>query len=235
MLRTVPTRQHARPTQSARLKLPGARLVVIKGPDKGRALTLDKDELSVGSGAPVDLRLSDAAVSRAHFSLRVTETGVLLTDLESTNGTFVDDRRVRAVYLRPGDRIELGKSCLRLEAARAGVDVPLSDAHQFGALIGQSVAARRLFATLEQLAPTEMTVLLLGETGTGKEVTARALHDACARVATDGGRRLRLAAGRAHRVGAVRPRARRVHRRRPCVARRVSLRRRRHAVPRRDR
>ena len=169
------TRQLTRP-ESEQLTLPGARIVILRGPDKGHALALDKEQVVVGTGPSAELKLTDPTVSHAHLSLRMTAEGVLLTDLDSTNGTFVDDRRVRSIYLKPGDRIELGDTRLRLERTRASLQVPLSRAHAFGELLGQSVAARRLFATLEQIAPTDATILLEGETGTGKEVTVRSIH-----------------------------------------------------------
>jgi transcriptional regulator with GAF, ATPase, and Fis domain len=160
------------------LILPGARLVVLRGPDRSRALRLEREEVTIGSAPTADLQLSDSAVSRSHFTLRQTPEGYLATDLGSTNGTFVDGRRIREVYLRLGDKIELGRTRLRLEVARSPVELQLSEADSFGRFRGRSVAVRRMFSLLEKVAPQELGVLLLGETGTGKDTLAEALHDA---------------------------------------------------------
>ena len=159
-----------------KLVLPGTRLLVIRGPDRGRALRLDKDELTVGTSPAAELRLTDPTVSRSHLMVRVTPDGLLLTDLGSTNGTFVGDRRVYACALEPGDVIGIGATRLRLEALRTTVKLALSASHAFGRLIGSSVAARRLFATLEAVAEEDVTVLLTGETGVGKDSCAESLH-----------------------------------------------------------
>ena len=163
------------------LSMPGVRLVVLRGPDKGRALRLEKEEVVVGSAPTADLQLADETVSRSHISLRVTPAGYLLTDLDSTNGTLVDERRIKSVFVTLGDKIDLGKTRLRLEGAREPVDLALSKAESFGHYLGRSIAARRLFATLEQVAPRDVTVLLLGESGTGKDTIAESLHEASPR------------------------------------------------------
>src|SRR5262245_26536530 len=96
------------------LTLSGARLVVQRGPERGRALHVAREEIVVGSGDSADLQLTDPGVSRNHCRLRVQPDGYLLVDLGSTNGTFIDGRRVVSAYLNPGEIIELGESLIRL-------------------------------------------------------------------------------------------------------------------------
>src|SRR2546423_10856915 len=100
------------------LTMPGARLVVQRGPDRGRALRLQTAEVVIGSAPASDLALTDDTVSRSHASLRATPEGHLLTDLESSNGTFVEGRRIRSVYLQSGDKVELGRTRLRFESSK---------------------------------------------------------------------------------------------------------------------
>ena len=103
-------------------------------------------------------------------------------------------------------------------------------------MVGKSPAMREIFGLVERIAPTDATVLIEGETGTGKDMIARTLHQLSPR-ARRAVRRRRLRRGRRHadRERAVRSREGRVHRRGHRAARRVRARRRRHGVPRRDR
>jgi transcriptional regulator with GAF, ATPase, and Fis domain len=170
-------------TDGKTLTMAGARLVVMRGPDAGVSVKLESQETIVGTSASASLVLTDATVSRHHLSLQVLADGYLVTDLESTNGTRLDGRRVRAAYVEVGDKIQLGATQLRLESDKRAVALPLSERGSFGRLLGRSVAARRLFALLERVAPETATVLLSGETGSGKDLAAEALHEASPRAA----------------------------------------------------
>jgi len=170
-------------TDGKTLTMAGARLVVVRGPDAGASVRLESEETTVGTGAGATLVLTDATVSRHHVSLQALADGWLVTDLDSTNGTRLDGRRIRAAYVAPGDKIQLGATTLRLEADKRAVDLALSERGSFGRLIGKSIAARRLFALLERVAPETATVLLSGETGSGKDLAAEALHEAGPRAA----------------------------------------------------
>jgi DNA-binding NtrC family response regulator len=163
------------------LSLSGFRLVVSAGPNAGAALPIEKDEVVVGTAESADLLLEDRTVSRNHLAIRVTPTGYLVTDLESTNGTRLGGRRIFSAVIEPGDELELGASRVRLEPASTGIEVALSNASSFGRLRGKSMAARRLFAMLEAIAKRDVTVLLTGETGTGKDAAAESIHESSTR------------------------------------------------------
>ena len=163
--------------------MPEMRLVVLRGPDRGHALRIDREEVVVGVAASANLRLTDPPVSRHHATLRMTEHGILVTDLGSTNGTRVDRRRVQSAYVAPGDAIDVGSTRLRIELQRGRVELSLSGAPRFGPLLGRTVTARRLFSLLEQVASADVTVLLLGESGVGKDLAAQAIHEAGPRAA----------------------------------------------------
>ncbi len=160
------------------------RITVVSGPDRGKVVDVDAAEPSrvlIGQSPSCKLQLTDREVSRRHAAVDVTERGLHLVDLGSTNGTFVADTRVRDVELRGGTTIALGASTLRVDAIAAGTpDVPVDAwgvAVAFGKTIGASPAMRRIYPLCERLAQSTLPVLIEGETGTGKEVLAEALHD----------------------------------------------------------
>jgi DNA-binding NtrC family response regulator len=155
----------------------------IRPPDGApeRVQELAQQAVRVGNRRGNDVVLDDETVSRIHFEIALDEHGYRLRDLGSRNGTFVDGVRVRDVYLRPGAVIVAGRCELRLEALDREAELPLSPLDRFGPLLGRSAAMREMFATLERVAPTDFTVLVEGETGTGKELVARALHQASRR------------------------------------------------------
>jgi DNA-binding NtrC family response regulator len=178
---TPGTRVLESPTGTPSLVVRRARLQIVGGPDAGREVELEGSSLSVGTDPGCDLVVGDPAVSARHFSLAPTEHGILLTDLGSTNGTFVDGYRAGRITLNDGSTISAGESRFEVVAGDGEVTLPMSKATNFGGLLGHSPAMRALFAVLEAAAKTDATVLILGESGTGKELAARALHERSAR------------------------------------------------------
>jgi DNA-binding NtrC family response regulator len=157
------------------------RLVVLSGPDQGRAIDLGSTVIRVGAHGGNDLVLSDRLVSSHHLEIALDDAGYRLRDLDSTNGTWVSGHRVRDLYLNPGTVVYVGESRLRFEPLEEAVEVALSERDRFGELVGASVAMRALYAVLERIAPTDASVLVNGETGTGKELVAEAIHRHSAR------------------------------------------------------
>jgi transcriptional regulator with PAS, ATPase and Fis domain len=154
------------------------RLVVIDGPDRGRYELTTAGELAVGTGEANQLVLSDPTVSRHHFVIVATPRGYHLRDTGSTNGTFLAGHRVEAAYLQDGSTLRVGVTTLRFEAADGEIREPLSEDDRFGRALGRSPAMRRLFALLPRIAASDSTVLMEGETGTGKSLLAKMIHAA---------------------------------------------------------
>jgi DNA-binding NtrC family response regulator len=151
-------------------------LEVLEGPDRGKKLTTRERVVRIGQSPECDLELNDGTTSRIHARVEMDPWGHRLIDEDSKNGTFVDDLRVRDVYLRQGSTIRIGATTLRYDQGQEQVEIALSKANRFGKMIGQSAAMREIFAILERVAPTDLTVLVEGESGTGKELIAEALH-----------------------------------------------------------
>jgi DNA-binding NtrC family response regulator len=154
---------------------------VIEGPDRGRSAVSQGDELTIGTSAGNDLQLTDAAVSRHHCAIRTIERGLELRDLASTNGTLLGDCEVGKVILRSGARLRLGSTVVAIELLDREIEQPLADGDRLGELIGASAAMRRLYPMIQRCAESTATVLIHGETGTGKELVAESIHRASSR------------------------------------------------------
>jgi DNA-binding NtrC family response regulator len=163
------------------LRPPRCQLIVVEGPDRGRACRLGAAPSVVGTEAGVALVLSDDRVSGRHLEVRATDTGFAVRDLGSTNGTWYEGSRLAAADVVAGATLKLGRTAVRIEPEAQALEVTPSQAQRFGELVGASLAMREVFAVLERVAPTDATVLVEGETGTGKELVARALHAASPR------------------------------------------------------
>jgi DNA-binding NtrC family response regulator len=162
----------------ARLEVDAAELRVVAGPDRGTKVALGTDSLRIGSAADVELVLHDATVSARHAEIQIGARGYLVRDLGSKNGVLLGSVRVERAPLVDGQRLRLGETVLVVRALGRAHAVPLARPGSFGGLVAASVKMRAVVATLARLAESELTVLLEGETGTGKEVAAHALHQA---------------------------------------------------------
>jgi DNA-binding NtrC family response regulator len=164
---------------------PGAvrrfRLTIVEGPKTGTTWESSSDRCSIGFHPSNDLVIEDATVSRFHCEVRIGEDGARVRDLDSRNGTILDGVRVVEGHLRAGSLVKLGRVGVRFEYSSESNKLPVSTYTNFGGLHGTSVAMRTSFALLERAAQSDVTVLLEGETGTGKGVAAEAIHHASAR------------------------------------------------------
>jgi transcriptional regulator with GAF, ATPase, and Fis domain len=152
----------------------GIQVVVMSGNAKGTSRRIG-ERLRIGKAPDNDLVLADDTVSRHHCELTRAPDGVHVRDLGSTNGTKVQGTRVSEAIVQPGVVLKVGEIEIAVKPAVRSVEVMPSDKTWFGAAIGQSLAMRSIFGILERIAPTDATVLLEGETGTGKDILARAI------------------------------------------------------------
>jgi DNA-binding NtrC family response regulator len=164
----------------ARIEVLGGKLTVANGTGARREIEVGPEAVVVGRNEACDLVLDDRKVSAVHMELVATERGVRVRDLGSRNGTFIGDTRVGEVYLTKAASVTLGDSVVELvPSVTSEVEVP--DVGGFGPLVGRSAGMRSVFERLKKAAPTDLTVLVTGETGTGKELVAQAIHEASAR------------------------------------------------------
>ena len=163
-----------------RFEVRGGTLTVAKGKGSKSKLEIGPETVVVGRNEACDLVLDDRKVSAVHAELVATERGVRVRDLGSRNGSFISDTRVGEVYLTKATFLTCGDTML--EFAPSGPEqVEVSDMQGFGPLVGASAGMRTVFERLQKAAPTDLTVLVTGETGTGKELVAAAIHQASSR------------------------------------------------------
>lgn len=157
------------------------KLVAVSGPSTGRAFAVTRATSTVGRHSTNDFVVDDPRVSGAHLELTRVGDRVRVHDVGSTNGTWLGSHRVVDIELATGAELTIGDSLLRFESDASVATPPVAESDSFGQLVGRSAVMRELFATLERIAPKELALLIQGETGTGKEEVARAVHHASPR------------------------------------------------------
>jgi transcriptional regulator with GAF, ATPase, and Fis domain len=160
----------------------GVMALVLSGSHKGMTKVVG-GRMTVGKAADNDLVLTDDTVSRHHCEIVRAPDGLHVRDLDSTNGTKIDGTRIREAMVQPGSVLKVGEVEIQFRPTAQKIEVLPSENTSFGPAIGQSLAMRTIFGVLERIAPTDATVLLEGETGTGKDVLARAVWSASTRAA----------------------------------------------------
>ena len=156
---------------------PGGIFLVIQGPERGEQVRLHGPPITFGSAPSCDLVLTDKTVSRRHAEALLDDHGqTVVRDLGSTNGSFVQGARFKELEIGHGAEFKLGKTVLKYLPEEEAVEPVATDGEEFGALWGSDAKMRRLFSLLGDVAPTDATVLIEGETGTGKELIAEEIH-----------------------------------------------------------
>ncbi len=167
-----------------RFEIRGGTLTVAKGVAKGNAskakLDVGNDAVVVGRNEACDLVLDDRKVSAVHVEFTATERGVRVRDLGSRNGTYISETRIGEVFLTKPTFVTCGDTMLEFEPT-GPKQVEVEEVQGFGPLVGAGAGMRGVFERLKKAAPTDLTVLVTGETGTGKELVAQAIHQASSR------------------------------------------------------
>jgi len=166
-------RREAKP---ATVNLRRCKLVVTKGAQRGTEFVIAGDVIRVGKAGENDLVISDETVSRVHFEIVRDTKGYLVRDLNSTNGTFLDGAEIKEAYIRAGSVVGAGAVELKFTPFEERIEILPSEQEVLGEMVGRSTAMREIFGLIERIAPTDATVLIEGETGTGKDMVARTLH-----------------------------------------------------------
>ncbi len=151
------------------------KLALMRG-DTPREYVYEQDVVHLGAMEDNDLVLDDETVSRNHCKIVREGDQYVITDLGSTNGTFVNRVRIREAFLHENCTLTLGKTDIKFQPIDEKLRIVPSDRERYGEIIGRDRAMREIYAILEKIAPTDATIVIEGETGTGKEVVARTIH-----------------------------------------------------------
>ena len=153
-------------------------LIVQQPGGKSARVLMKKKVLILGSAADCDLVLEDEFVSAHHARLSATDRGFLVEDLDSTNGTWIDKARVLQICITDSQKMQLGKTEILISLKYETPEkIKPIEGNEYCGMIGTCESMRMLFAKIQKVAATDMTTLILGETGTGKELVAKAIHD----------------------------------------------------------
>ena len=158
-----------------------ASLVLVSSDDSGKIYSLNKKEILIGNLPESDICPSDPYLSRRHCIIYRMSDGHYIRDLESKNGTYLNGILIREAKLFPGSLIHVGNTDLFYQSGIEKGDFAPSKETWFGEVLGQSYPMRKLFSLLKQYAPSNLSLLIEGETGTGKEQLARSIHQNSAR------------------------------------------------------
>ncbi len=151
------------------------KLALMRG-EELREYVFERDVVTLGAMEDNDLVLDDDTVSRNHCRIVREGDQYLLIDNGSTNGTFINRVRIREAFLHEGCTLTCGKTDIKFQPVDEKLHIVPSDRERYGDIIGRDRSMREIYAILEKIAPTDTTVVIEGETGTGKEVVARTIH-----------------------------------------------------------
>ncbi len=152
------------------------RLTVLEGDAAGATYLFAAERMVIGADARADFVVADSTMSKFHCELRITDGACFVRDLGSRNGTHVDRIPVIEAPLRDGAILSLGRTQLQFAIGTQHREIPLSARDRFGRLRGSSIPMRAIYALLEAAATSQTTVLVQGESGTGKDLATESLH-----------------------------------------------------------
>ena len=155
----------------------GAILLVVGGPSAGVRVLVNSVPVIAGSHSMCDLVVCDPEVSRQHFEAAAAPRGIEVRDRGSKNGTYVRGARIDAPTLVSfGEELRAGRTVFKVIPDERPITPEPSVSEQFGSMVARSRPMRQLFSLVRDVALHDLPVVILGETGVGKELVAEEIH-----------------------------------------------------------
>lgn len=174
--RVIPTKV-SYTLHNSRLRLSRFKLTVMREGELPQEFEFDYGPVKIGTlDTDCTIVLSDDTVSRRHCQIIREGDHYILQDLQSTNGTFIEGVRIKEAYLKPGLEFKVGQTQVIFHPVSNDIDITPSTEHRLGEIVGSDVKMREIFSVINKIANTDTTVVIEGETGTGKDVVARTIH-----------------------------------------------------------
>lgn len=151
-------------------------LTVASPNSKRKDVRFSQQEIAFGTHPQSDVVIDDDYVSRQHCKLVLKDDATVLVDLGSTNGTFVDGVRIDKISLNGNGAFKIGKTTVEFGRAALQEHITPSSETRMGEMLGTSRSMREVFSLIERAAPADVTVCIVGESGTGKDLAAKELH-----------------------------------------------------------
>ncbi len=146
-----------------------------------RKFRLNQEVTTVGKKRSCDLVLEDSFCSEIHAKIILRQQKITVLDLASTNGTFINGVKIKEAELEEDALLKMGQTEFSLNQVIKEEKIKPLEVGSFGAMVGKSDAMRNLYAMIQRVAATDATACVLGETGVGKELVAKSIHDLSAR------------------------------------------------------
>lgn len=158
-------------------------LLLTTGPCAGERFHLAQGTTMIIGAAGADWNIDDKTVSRQHVQVTWQGQSLRVQDMGSKNGSYYGRAQFSQIALRLGDEFAIGATTIKLLPDENPVVQPPPTTGGSGRMIGSTDPMRRLYGMIDKVAPSDAPVVLEGETGVGKELVARELHERSKRTA----------------------------------------------------